>query len=198
PVTLGAARLDDGVPDDDLLDVGPSGGDAARRDLGKLDFDELVRRTVASARDAVSADAAYALIADEEGELRVRGVVGIAVPEALTVPPGRVVLSSGASGDSPGGATAAASGGASGGAFGGGEDVTARSQLSVPFLVDGRVTGLLGVGAARRDAFNEQDSRRLQQVADRVAMSLERLRLSELERIRRGRVAFLAEASELL
>ncbi|HEX3959781.1 MAG TPA: SpoIIE family protein phosphatase [Trebonia sp.] len=194
----GAARPGDGVPDDVLLDVGLSGGDVARRDLGKLDFDELVRRTVESARDAVSADAAYALIADEEGELRVRGVVGIAVPEALTVPPGRVVLSSGASGGSPGDATAAASGGASGGAFGGGEDVTARSQLSVPFLVDGRVTGLLGVGAARRDAFDEQDSRRLQQVADRVAMSLERLRLSELERIRRGRVAFLAEASELL
>jgi serine phosphatase RsbU (regulator of sigma subunit)/anti-sigma regulatory factor (Ser/Thr protein kinase) len=183
PVTVGAARLDDGVPDDVLLDVGLlSGGDAARRDLGKLDFDELVRRTVESARDAVSADAAYALIADEEGELRVRGVVGVAVPEALTVPPGRVVLSSGAADDGAGA----------------GDDVSARSQLSVPFLVDGRVTGLLGVGAARREAFDEQDSRRLQQVADRVAMSLERLRLSELERIRRGRVAFLAEASELL
>jgi serine phosphatase RsbU (regulator of sigma subunit)/anti-sigma regulatory factor (Ser/Thr protein kinase) len=182
PVTLGAARLDDGVPDDVLLDAGLSGSDAARRDLGKLDFDELVRRTVESARDAVSADAAYALIADEEGELRVRGVVGIAVPEALTVPPGRVVLSSGAADD----------------ASGAGDGATALSQLSVPFLVDGRVTGLLGVGAARREAFGEQDSRRLQQVADRVAMSLERLRLSELERIRRGRVAFLAEASELL
>ncbi|HEY6785973.1 MAG TPA: SpoIIE family protein phosphatase [Trebonia sp.] len=182
PVTPGVARLDDGVPDDVLLDVGLSGGDAARRDLGKLDFDELVRRTVESARDAVSADAAYALIADEEGELRVRGVVGIAVPEALTVPPGRVVLSSGAADD----------------ASGAGDDASARSQLSVPFLVDGRVTGLLGVGAARREAFDELDSRRLQQVADRVAMSLERLRLSELERIRRGRVAFLAEASELL
>jgi serine phosphatase RsbU (regulator of sigma subunit)/anti-sigma regulatory factor (Ser/Thr protein kinase) len=184
-----AVRLGDSVPDDVLLDVGLAGGDAARRDLGKLDFDELVRRTVEAARDAVSADAAYALIADEEGELRVRGVVGVAVPEALTVPPGRVVLSTGAAG--------AATGGTAGGAFDGG-DANARSQLSVPFLVDGRVTGVLGVGAARREAFDEQDSRRLQQVADRVAMSLERLRLSELERIRRGRVAFLAEASELL
>jgi serine phosphatase RsbU (regulator of sigma subunit) len=176
----------DGAPDDVMLEVGLSGGDAARRDLGKLDFDELVRRTVETARDAVSADAAYALIADEEGELRVRGVVGVAVPEALTVPPGRVVLSGGAGG------------GAQGGASDGGDDANAGSQLSVPFLVDGRVTGVLGVGAARREAFGEQDSRRLQQVADRVAMSLERLRLSELERIRRGRVAFLAEASELL
>ena len=173
-----AGRPGEGVPDDVLLDVRLSGGDAARRDLGKLDFDELVRRTVETARDAVGADAAYALIADEEGELRVRGVVGVAVPEALTVPPGRVVLS--------------------GGAADGGDDAIAASQLSVPFLVDGRVTGVLGVGAAGREAFDDQDSRRLQQVADRVAMSLERLRLSELERIRRGRVAFLAEASELL
>jgi serine phosphatase RsbU (regulator of sigma subunit) len=145
-----------------------------KRDLGKLGFEELVRRTVESARDAVGADAAYALIADEEGELRVRGVVGIAVPEALTIPPGKIVLS------------------------GNGDGREAGSQLSVPFLVDGRVTGVLGVGAAAGEAFSYDDSARLQRVADRVAMSLERLRLSELERVRRGRVAFLAEASELL
>ena len=157
-------------------DVAGRDGDAGRRKLpqrglGNLDFDELVRRTVEAARDAVSADAAYALVADEDGELRVRATVGIAAPESLTAPPGLVVLSG--SGD-------------------------ARSQLSVPFLVDGRVTGVLGVGAADGGVFTDEDSRRLQAVADRVAMSLERLRLSELERVRRGRVAFLAEASELL
>jgi serine phosphatase RsbU (regulator of sigma subunit)/anti-sigma regulatory factor (Ser/Thr protein kinase) len=156
-------------------EVAGQDGDARRRKLpqrglGNLDFDELVRRTVEAARDAVSADAAYALLADEDGELRVRATVGIAAPESLTAPPGLVVLS-------------------------GGE---ARSQLSVPFLVDGRVTGVLGVGAADSEVFTDQDSRRLQGVADRVAMSLERLRLSEFERVRRGRVAFLAEASELL
>jgi GAF domain-containing protein len=129
-----------------------------------------VRRTVESARDAVGADAAYALVADEEGQLRVRGVVGIAVPEALTNPPGTVMLPG-----SPGGM-----------------QQRAGSQLSVPFLVDGRVTGVLGVGAADAGAFSDQDATRLQHVADRAAMSLERLRLSELERVRRGRVAFLA------
>jgi serine phosphatase RsbU (regulator of sigma subunit)/anti-sigma regulatory factor (Ser/Thr protein kinase) len=142
-----------------------------QRGLGNLDFEELVRRTVEAARDAVTADAAYALLADEDGELRVRATVGIAVPDRLTAPPGLVLLS------------------------GGGE---ARSRLSVPFLVDGRVTGVLGVGAADGRAFTDEDSRRLQDVADRVAMALERQRLSELERVRRGRVAFLAEASELL
>jgi serine phosphatase RsbU (regulator of sigma subunit)/anti-sigma regulatory factor (Ser/Thr protein kinase) len=144
---------------------------AEGRELGKLDFDGLVRHTVEAARDAVGADAAYALVADEEGELRVRGAVGVAVPRALTAPPWPMLLSGGGA---------------------------ATSEMSVPFLVDGRVTGVLGVGAAAGGKFRDADERRLQRVADRVAMSLERLRLSELERVRRGRVAFLAEASELL
>jgi serine phosphatase RsbU (regulator of sigma subunit)/anti-sigma regulatory factor (Ser/Thr protein kinase) len=141
------------------------------REIGNLHFEELVRHTVEAARDAVGADAAYALVADEDGELRVRGAVGVAVPAALTMPPGTMLLSGGG---------------------------MARSQMSVPFLVDGRVTGVLGVGSASADKFRNADENRLQRVADRVAMSLERLRLSELERVRRGRVAFLAEASELL
>jgi serine phosphatase RsbU (regulator of sigma subunit) len=57
---------------------------------------------------------------------------------------------------------------------------------------------VLGVGSASPGQFRDVDEERLQEVADRAAMSLERLRLSELERVRRGRVAFLAEASELL
>lgn len=143
----------------------------AGRELGRLDFNDLVRHTVEAARNATGADAAYALVADEEGELRVRGAVGVAVPGALTAPPSAMLLSGGG---------------------------MAMSELSVPFLVDGRVTGVLGVGAAARGKFRDADERRLQEVADRVAMSLERQRLSELERVRRGRVAFLAEASELL
>jgi serine phosphatase RsbU (regulator of sigma subunit)/anti-sigma regulatory factor (Ser/Thr protein kinase) len=143
----------------------------AGKELGTMYFDELVRHTVEAARDAVGADAAYALVADEEGELQVRGTVGVAAPDALTAPLGTIVLSDGA---------------------------MARSQISVPFLVDGRVTGVLGAGAAAPGTFRALDEWRLQQVADRVAMSLERLRLAELERVRRGRVAFLAEASELL
>jgi serine phosphatase RsbU (regulator of sigma subunit)/anti-sigma regulatory factor (Ser/Thr protein kinase) len=142
-----------------------------QREIGNLHFDELVRHTVEAARDAVGADAAYVLVADEDGELRVRGAVGVVVPDALTLPPGTMMLSGGG---------------------------MARSQMSVPFLVDGRVTGVLGVGSASAEEFRESDETRLQNVADRVAMSLERLRLSELERVRRGRVAFLAEASELL
>jgi serine phosphatase RsbU (regulator of sigma subunit)/anti-sigma regulatory factor (Ser/Thr protein kinase) len=150
---------------------GTDGPREPQREIGNLHFDELVRHTVEAARDAVGADAAYALVADEDGELRVRGAVGVAVPDSLTMPPGTMLLSGGG---------------------------MAGSQMSVPFLVDGRVTGVLGVGSASAGTFRESDETRLQEVADRVAMSLERLRLSELERVRRGRVAFLAEASELL
>jgi serine phosphatase RsbU (regulator of sigma subunit)/anti-sigma regulatory factor (Ser/Thr protein kinase) len=141
------------------------------RELGRMEFPELVRHTLEGARDSVGADAAYALLADEEGELRVRGAVGIAVPAALLSSPASVVLSDG---------------------------VAAESTLVVPFVVDGRVIGLLGVAAAAPDRFTPDDQARAQAVADRVAMTLERMRLSELERVRRGRVAFLAEASEML
>jgi serine phosphatase RsbU (regulator of sigma subunit) len=78
------------------------------------------------------------------------------------------------------------------------DGAAAKSLVTVPFLVDGRVTGVLGAAATSADRFDGSDAARLQRVADRVAMSLERARLSELERKRRGRIGFLAEASELL
>jgi serine phosphatase RsbU (regulator of sigma subunit)/anti-sigma regulatory factor (Ser/Thr protein kinase) len=148
----------------------PEGTDRVR-ELGRMEFGELIHHTLEAVRDAVGADAAYALLADEEGELRVRGATGIAVPAALATEPTSVMLSDG---------------------------VTAQSTLVVPFVVDGRVMGLLGVAAAAPDRFTPGDQAQAQVVADRVAMTLERLRLSELERVRRGRVAFLAEASEML
>jgi GAF domain-containing protein/anti-sigma regulatory factor (Ser/Thr protein kinase) len=144
---------------------------ALRPDLGTLSYDELLRHTVETARDAVTADAAYALVADEDGELRVRAAAGIGVSESLFAPSVPAVFADGAS---------------------------AKSLVTVPFLVDGRVTGVLGAAATSADRFDTGDAAKLQRVADRVAMSLERARLSELERMRRGRIGFLAEASDLL
>ncbi|HEY0719444.1 MAG TPA: SpoIIE family protein phosphatase [Streptosporangiaceae bacterium] len=149
-------------------------GDAAaalRPDIGTLSYDELLRHTVETARDVITADAAYALVADEDGELRVRAAAGVGVSESLFAPSVPAVFADGAA---------------------------ARSLVTVPFLVDGRVTGVLGAAATSADRFDGTDATKLQQVADRVAMSLERARLSELERKRRGRIGFLAEASELL
>src|SRR5262249_61655842 len=70
--------------------------------------------------------------------------------------------------------------------------------LTVPFQAQGRVRGMLAVAAAEPDRFAEADLARVQQVADAVAVPLERARLSEHDRIRRARLSFLAEASDLL
>lgn len=144
---------------------------ALRRDLGTLGFNELLTHTVETARDAVTADAAYLLLADEDGELHVRSVAGIGVSDELGSPSVPTTFNDGS---------------------------TARSVVTVPFVVDGRVTGVLGAASVASEAFGDEDTALLQRVADRVAMSVERARLSALERARRGRIGFLAEASELL
>jgi serine phosphatase RsbU (regulator of sigma subunit)/anti-sigma regulatory factor (Ser/Thr protein kinase) len=166
-------------------------------DVGRLGYDELLRHTVETARDAVAADAAYALVADEDGELRMRAGAGIGPPELLA-----------------GLARPAVQGVADPTGLGlpavyddlgqAGLDLplprgpAARSLVTVPFLAEGRVTGVLAVAAAEPDRFSNDDAAQLQRVADRVALSLERARLAELERARRGRISFLAEASDLL
>jgi serine phosphatase RsbU (regulator of sigma subunit)/anti-sigma regulatory factor (Ser/Thr protein kinase) len=144
---------------------------ALRGDIGALSYDELLRHTVETARDTVAADASYALVADEDGELRVRAAAGLGVADLLAVRSGSTAFANGAA---------------------------APSVVTVPFLVEGRVTGVLGVAAAEPARFGDDEAVALQQVADRVSLTLERARLGELERARRGRIAFLAEASELL
>jgi serine phosphatase RsbU (regulator of sigma subunit)/anti-sigma regulatory factor (Ser/Thr protein kinase) len=164
----GVTAVSEPVLDGVVLDGEPAGH---RLDLGKLGYDELLRHTVETARDAADADAAYALVADEDGELRMRAAAGLgpsAVLDALAGPATRAY------------------------------SMQSRSVMTVPFLVEGRVTGILAVASSEPDQFGEEDSARLQRVADRMALSLERARLGELERARRGRVSFLAEASDLL
>ncbi len=163
-----------GEPDDLLLDgvdAHDSGPLTHRLDLGKLGYDELLRHTVETARDAVDADAAYALVADEDGELRMRAAAGLGPPAVLDALAGHASQA---------------------------QSIASRSVMTVPFLVEGRVTGILAAASGEPDRFSEGDSARLQRVADRMALSLERSRLGELERARRGRVSFLAEASDLL
>ena len=186
--------------------------------IGQLSYDELLRHTVETARDTAGADAAYALVADEDGELRIRAGAGLGSPELLAR------LASSAAGlaqvprrdiDGDGRLPAvyaglarlpaaiapfATDGVATDGAEpdGAEPDRAAQSVVTVPFLVEGRLTGVLAAAAAEPDRFTQADMDRLQQVADRVALSLERARLAELERARRGRISFLAEASDLL
>ena len=73
-----------------------------------------------------------------------------------------------------------------------------RSAVAAPLLVEGRMTGSLHVAARRAAAFKTEDAVRLTHVSDRIALAVESARLTELDRRRRGWLAYLAEASDLL
>jgi anti-sigma regulatory factor (Ser/Thr protein kinase) len=128
-------------------------------------FDAMLTLVLDSARSSVGADTAYVLLADEDGDLRLRAAVG-----SLPGPQ--------------------AAGGSANGAV--------PAIVTVAFVVDGRVTGLLTAASAAGSRFAEEDAARLQRVADRWGAPLERARLADLERIRRARRGALAEARALL
>lgn len=161
------------------------------------DLDGLLQRTVERARDMLDADAAFLLLAtDDETELEVRASTGLpsarqrfarvpveagpgrygsarmpAVHEDLTVVPGAVPLLGGTG---------------------------MRSVVTVPLKVEGRLTGSLGVAAESPGRYSNEEALRLQFAADRIALAVESARLGELERLRRGSLSFLVEASDLL
>jgi GAF domain-containing protein/anti-sigma regulatory factor (Ser/Thr protein kinase) len=155
---------------------------------------ELLGHAVELANAAVAADAVYALIADEDGELRMRAAAGRGATQTATP-------AAGAEADPVGlraflafynqlatrGADLAQA-----------QRDSGQSLMTVPFLADGRVTGVLAVVAAQPGRFTDADLARVQQVADRMAVPLERARLSERDRAWRGRLSFVAEASDLL
>ncbi|MFJ4966230.1 SpoIIE family protein phosphatase [Streptomyces sp. NPDC088729] len=161
------------------------------------DLDGLLQRTVERARDMLDADAAFLLLAtDDETELEVRATTGLpsarqrfarvpveagtgrygsarmpAVHEDLTAVPGAVPLLT---------------------------DTGMRSVVTVPLKVEGRLTGSLGVAAEAAGRYTNEEALRLQFAADRIALAVESARLGELERLRRGSLSFLVEASDLL
>jgi serine phosphatase RsbU (regulator of sigma subunit)/anti-sigma regulatory factor (Ser/Thr protein kinase) len=161
-------------------------------DLLQGGYHELLGHAVELASAEVAADAVYALIADEDGELRIRAAAGhgAAAPAAA-----------GAGTDLAGLGTFLASYNQlaeRGIDLAQAQRDSGRSLMTVPFLAEGRVTGVLAVVAAEPGRFADADLARVQQVADRVAVPLERARLSEHDRARRGRISFVAEASDLL
>ncbi|MDR3081287.1 MAG: SpoIIE family protein phosphatase [Streptomyces sp.] len=161
------------------------------------DLDGLLQRTVERARDMLDGDAAFLLLAtDDETELEVRASTGLpsarqrfarvpvdagpgrygsarmpAVHEDLTAAAGAVPLLGGAG---------------------------MRSVVTVPLKVEGRLTGSLGVAAEAPSRYSNEEALRLQFAADRIALAVESARLGELERLRRGSLSFLVEASDLL
>ncbi|WP_327416751.1 SpoIIE family protein phosphatase [Streptomyces sp. NBC_01233] len=161
------------------------------------DLDGLLQRTVERARDLLDADAAFLLLAtDDETELEVRATTGLpstrqrfarvpieagtnrygsarmpAVHDDLTAVPGAVPLL---------------------------EATGMRSAVTVPLKVEGRLTGSLGVAAETPGRYTNEEALHLQFAADRIALAVESARLGELERLRRGSLSFLVEASDLL
>ncbi len=161
------------------------------------DLDGLLQRTVERARDMLDADSAFLLLAtDDETELEVRATTGLpsarqrfarvpveagtgrygsarmpAVHEDLLAVPGAVPLLGGTG---------------------------MRSVVTVPLKVEGRLTGSLGVAAEAPGRYTNDEALRLQFAADRIALAVESARLGELERLRRGSLSFLVEASDLL
>ncbi|MDW8807955.1 SpoIIE family protein phosphatase [Streptomyces scabiei] len=161
------------------------------------DLDGLLQRTVERARDMLDGDSAFLLLAtDDETELEVRASTGLpsarqrfarvpvdagpgrygsarmpAVHDDLMAVPGAVPLLNGTG---------------------------MRSVVTVPLKVEGRLTGSLGVAAESRGRYSNEEALRLQFAADRIALAVESARLGELERLRRGSLSFLVEASDLL
>jgi serine phosphatase RsbU (regulator of sigma subunit)/anti-sigma regulatory factor (Ser/Thr protein kinase) len=168
-------------------------------DLPRLDYQELLNYTAGLARDTARADAAYVLVADEDGVLRIRSAAGLSAPSAREHP------ARAAAGSAPGGHPGMglllavydhlAENGADGTQTAAGAP---QSFLTVPVLANGRVAGVIAVLAAEPDRFTDEDSARVHHVAGQVALPLERARLNEQDRARRGRISFLAEASDLL
>jgi serine phosphatase RsbU (regulator of sigma subunit)/anti-sigma regulatory factor (Ser/Thr protein kinase) len=188
---------DTGGPECGAVATGEEVAEAAAERAARAEgtrYDELLGHAVEAARDAVAADAAYALIADEDGELRMRAAAGGGIPHfdasAADAPPGSASMSIfldlyGRFAER--GADLAQV-----------QNEPLYSLLTVPLAAEGRVTGMLAVAAAEPDRFTETDLAVVQDVADQAALPLERARLAEHDRIQRARLSFLAEASDLL
>ncbi|MQS14222.1 SpoIIE family protein phosphatase [Streptomyces kaniharaensis] len=183
---LPGERSDQAGPRLDLL-AGPVATD---------DLDTLLQRTVERARDLLDADAAYLLLTtDDETEFEVRAATGLTTGYRRHA---RFPVESGNRYDSARLPSVH-------------EDLTARptglplldgsglrSLLTVPLKVEGRLIGSLGIATAAPGRYDNEDALRLQFAADRVALAIESTRLTELERLRRGSLSFLVEASDLL
>jgi serine phosphatase RsbU (regulator of sigma subunit)/anti-sigma regulatory factor (Ser/Thr protein kinase) len=72
------------------------------------------------------------------------------------------------------------------------------SAVTVPLLVADRLVGAVGVAAREPDRFTEADVARLERALAPAAPAVQIAKVIELERLQRGRLSFLAEASELL
>ncbi|KII00440.1 protein phosphatase [Streptomonospora alba] len=163
----------------------------------RLPLPELLDRTVEYSRSALGGDAAYiALATTDETEWDLRAATGLTDEPwrpfrsrteetfpSVTPAPGATINDDLMIARAHRGKLAQAG---------------MRSLVTAPLIVDGRVTGLIGVASRRVRHFGDTAAKRLQDGADRIALPIERARLAEVELARRASLSFLAEASDLL
>ncbi|MFD3541952.1 SpoIIE family protein phosphatase [Streptomyces sp. NPDC058662] len=161
------------------------------------DLDGLLQRTVERARDLLDADAAFLLLAtDDETELEVRATTGLPSTRQRFA---RVPVEAGTNRYGSARMPAVHDDlAAVSGAVPLLENTGMRSVVTVPLKVEGRLTGSLGVAAETPGRYTNEEALHLQFAADRIALAVESARLGELERLRRGSLSFLVEASDLL
>ena len=78
------------------------------------------------------------------------------------------------------------------------EGTELQSLVVVPVVIEGRVTGALGIASERPGGFNDDEAVLVQRSADWVASAVDRARLQAAERERRSWLGFLAESGVLL
>ncbi|QBI52319.1 SpoIIE family protein phosphatase [Streptomonospora litoralis] len=163
----------------------------------RLPMPELLDRTVEYARSALGGDAAYiALATTDETEWDLRAATGLTDDTwrpfrsrteetfpSVAPAPGAIINDDLMIARAHRGKLAQAG---------------MRSLVTAPLIVDGRITGLIGVASRRIRHFGDTAAKRLQDGADRIALPIERARLAEVELARRASLSFLAEASDLL
>jgi PAS domain S-box-containing protein len=71
-----------------------------------------------------------------------------------------------------------------------------KSMLGVPLLIEGRVIGVIHVGTLRPRRFNEEDTRLLQLIADRIALVIDHTRLYDVERKARAEAEEASRAKD--
>jgi serine phosphatase RsbU (regulator of sigma subunit)/anti-sigma regulatory factor (Ser/Thr protein kinase)/PAS domain-containing protein len=167
----------------------------ARPDM--LSLDALLNLAVEHSRDLLDGDVAYALlVTDDDLEVELRALTGLdraktgetrwPKPPELSGSPDSVqaaVYPDIAQESLPERFLA---------------DAGVHAVVTAPLLVGERVIGRVGVAVRRVGGLTEADAARLRRSISRFSLAVESARLTELERIRRGRLSYLAEASDLL
>ena len=170
-------------------------GDAlAAFDSDRVAAHELPQRAAEACCDYLGADAAYLMLVDENGDLRVAGATGLGdraldytepTEDVLRASPERAPQVVTELADAPNAPRPLVAAGM-------------HAAVSVPVLVDGRLIGQLTAAAATPGRFGPEDAVRLHLAAAQLGRPLDRARITELERRRRGWLSYLAEASDLL